>query len=150
VAFLAKFRRGDGTFEPTLRAAIEAEGLVLLEEGLTGRVRYNNFRAPGRRHHGKVVPERLALAISDARFVAYCRSGSVKLIDAPFANPRLGLLEMTAADETLVIRIDYDRAGLSKISGQITIEAETANAANICEHFQARVAAGSSSSQLRP
>ncbi len=84
---LARFRLGDGKLDPELRTALEAEGLVLVDEGLRGSVRYRRFKAPGRRHHGKVTGERVALAISERRFVVYCRSGTTKLIDTPFADP---------------------------------------------------------------
>lgn len=143
VTFLAKVRLGNGTLEPTLRAALESEGLVLIEEGLAGSVRYKRFRAPGRRHHGKVMRERIGLAVSDERFVVYCRSGSAKLIDTPFSNPRLSTLDVSLqGDDTVAIRIDYDRADVPNVSGEITILARTPNAANVVDQFRARVGGG--------
>jgi hypothetical protein len=35
MAFLAKLRLGNGTLKPKLRAALESEGLVLIEEAAT-------------------------------------------------------------------------------------------------------------------
>jgi hypothetical protein len=139
VRFLAKLLLGDGTLTPQLRAELEAEGLVLIEEGLRGSVRYKRFRAPGRRHHGKITGERIALALSEERFVVYCRSGRVKLIDTSFSNPRLSMLDVSLrGDDRVVIRVDYDRAGVPNVSGEITIHARTPNAAQIVEHFRAR------------
>ena len=95
VGFFAKLLFGDGTLKPELRAALEAEGLVLIEENLRGSVRYDHFRAPGRRHNGKVTGERIALGISEPRLVVYSRSGRAKMIDAPFTELYVGALEPT-------------------------------------------------------
>jgi hypothetical protein len=139
VRFLAKLLLGDGTLTPQLRAELEAEGLVLIEEGLRGSVRYKRFRAPGRRHHGRITGERMGLALSEERFVVYCRSGRVKLIDTSFSNPRLSMLDVSLRGaDRVVIRVDYDRAGVPNVSGEITIHARTPNAAHIVEHFRAR------------
>ena len=62
--------------------------LVVLEEGLPGTITYAHFKAPGRRHNGKVVGECLGLGVSEQRLALYCRSGRVKLIDQPFTEPR--------------------------------------------------------------
>ena len=138
--FLAKLLLGNGTLEPELRGALESEGLVLIEEGLRGSVRYKRFRAPGRRHHGKVTPERIGLAVSEERFVVYCRSGSVKLIDTLFSNPRPSMSDVSLrGDDTVAIRIDYDRDDVPNVSGEVTILARTPNAANVVDHVRARL-----------
>ncbi len=140
VTFLAKFRLGNGKLDPKVRAALDSEGLVLVEEGLRGSVRYRRFRAPGRRHHGKVTGERIALAISEERFVVYCRSGSTALVDSSFTNPRLSVVDVALhGTDSVSIRIDYDRADLPKISGEITIVVSTPNAATIVDHLQTRL-----------
>ena len=140
VTFLAKFRLGNGKLDPKVRAALESEGLVLVEEGLRGSVRYKRFRAPGRRHHGKVTGERIALSISEERFVVYCRSGTVALVDSAFTNPRLGAVDVALqGSDSVSIRIDYDRAGLPKISGEVTIFVSTPNAATIVDQLRARL-----------
>lgn len=140
MTFLARFRIGDGRLSPELRAALDSEGLVVLEEGLHGSIRYRRFKAPGRRHHGKVTLERLGLAISEHRFVVYCRSGTVKLIDTPFADPRMRYLEVSPdGDDAVSIRIDFDRAEIPRVSGQITITAKTPDAAVIVDQLRARL-----------
>ena len=140
--FLKRFRIGDGTFEPDLRAQLEAEGIVAIEEGLSGRVRYEHFKMPGRRHHGKVSAERLALAVTEERFAVYCRSGVAELIDSPFTNPRWAMVEIALEGaDGIAIVIDYDRAGLEKVAGKIRIEAETPSAANVVEQVNSRIAA---------
>jgi len=140
MSFLAELFLGDGRLKPGLRAALESEGLVLVEEELPGSVRYRHFKAPGRRHHGKVRAERIGLGISDERFVVYCRSGRTKLVDTAFSDPRLAALEVSLADgDSVSIRIDFDRAEVPKVSGEITITAVTPNAANVVEQLQARL-----------
>ena len=138
--FLARLLLGNGRFRPELRAALESEGLVVLEEGVSGSVRYRHFKAPGRRSHGKVSPERIALAVSEQRLVVYCRSGRAELIDTPFSDPRLRALDASLHDDdTVSLRIDYDRVDVPDVSGQIEIRAKTPAAPNVVEQLQARL-----------
>ena len=140
MAFLAKLFLGTGELKPALRAALESEGLVAIEQGLPGAVRYRRFKAPGRRFHGKVTLERIGLAISEQRLVMYCRSGRAKLIDASFSNPRRGCIEVSLRDgDTVSIRIDYDELDIPDVSGEIAITARTPQAADIVRHLQARL-----------
>jgi hypothetical protein len=140
MSFFAKLLLGNGKLRPQLLAAVESEGVVTLEEGLPGSVRYRHFKAPGRRHHGKVTPERIALAITEQRLVVYCRSGRAKLIDSVFSDPRWTAAEISVkGDDTVSIRIDYDRLDVPRVSGQIEIRAKTPSAANIVEQLQTRL-----------
>jgi hypothetical protein len=140
VGLLAKLLLGNGTLRPELRAALEAEGLVLLEERLRARLTYRRFRAPGRRFNGKVVWERAALGISEARFVLYCRSGRVELIDSPFTQPRLSAVGVLLdGDDAVAIDVDYDRMGEPTVSGEITIRVRTPSAVRIVDELNARM-----------
>ena len=136
MAFLARLLLGNGQLKPSLRAALESEGLVILEEGLSGSVRYRNFKAPGRRFHGKVTLERIGLGVSKQRLAVYCRSGRAKLIDTPFSDPRLNALDVAVQGDTVSMRIDYSRVDVPNVSGEIAIMARTLNAANIVEYLQ--------------
>ncbi len=139
MGFLARLLGlGDGRLSPQLRAELEAEGLVLIEEGLGGSLRYTHFKAPGRRFHGKVTPERIGLGISEERFVLYCRSGRAELVDSPFSNPRLQAVEITAEEDRLEILVDYDRLEVPKTSGQVRIRVRTPAAARIAAELRAR------------
>jgi len=141
MAFFAKLLLGNGTLKPELRARLESEGLVVLEEGLPGSVRYRKFKAPGRRSHGKVTPERIGLAISEQRLAIYCRSGRAKLIDTAFSEPRLSALEVSLLNgDTVSIRIDYGRVDVPNVSGEIEIRVKTPKAANVVEQLKARLA----------
>ena len=143
MGFLAKLLLGSGTLKPELRAALESEGLVRLEEGLTGSVRYQRFRAPGRYHNGKITGVRVGLGISEERVVVYSHSGRAKLLDTAFTSPRLGMLDVSLKDEERIeIRVDYDRGDVPKVSGEITIMARTPDAAAIVEELRARLEEG--------
>ncbi len=140
MGFLARLLLGDGTLKPALRAELESEGLVLIEEGLSGSLRYKRFKAPGRYHDGKVTPQRMGLGISEQRFVVYCRSGRGKLLDTPFSNPRLEAIDISLKDENrIAIRVDYDRMDVPRVSGEITIVAKTSDAASIVDELRARL-----------
>ena len=140
MSFIAKLLLGTGKLKPELRAALESEGLVTLEEGLRGSVRYRRFKAPGRRFNGKVTLERIGLAISEQRLAVYCRSGRVKLIDSAFSDPRLSAVDLVLHNsDTVSIRIDYNRVDVPNVSGEITIKARTPKAASVVEHLQTRL-----------
>ena len=138
--FLARFRLGDGRLDPELRARLEAEGLVFAEEGLRGSVSYDHFKAPGKRFYGKVTGERIGLGVSEDRVVAYCRSGTVKLVDTRYDNARLRAVDFQVkGDDTVAIVVDYDELGEGGVSGKITIRARTPRAREFVEAVNARV-----------
>jgi hypothetical protein len=140
VGWFTNLLLGKGTLKPSLRAALESEGLVLIEEGLVGSIRYSNFKAPGKRFKGKITGECFGLGISERRLAIYCRSGRVKLIDQPFTDPRLSTLEVSLdGDDAVAVLIDYDRVDVPRVSGQMTIRARTPNAASVVEELTARL-----------
>ena len=138
-----RFRLGNGALKPELRVELEAEGLVLAEEGLWGTIRYHRFKAPGKRFYGKVTGERLAIGLSEVRFVVFCRSGSVELMDSPYSSPRLDALDVRVEDgDTLALEVDYDRmdeAEKAGVSGMITVRAKTDRAAEIANQLRSRI-----------
>ena len=139
MSFLAKLLLGNGTLQPKVREALESEGLVLIEEGLGGSVRYKHFKAPGKRFNGKVTGERIGLGISEERLVVYCRSGKAKLLDTAFSNPLLHKVDVFLEGDKVKIRIDYDRDDDPRVSGEITLSAKTPNAATIVDEVHARL-----------
>ena len=137
-----RFRLGNGALKPDVRAELESEGLVLVEEGLHGSIRYDRFKAPGKRFYGKVTGERFAIGLSEERFVVLCRSGSVELMDSPFSSPRLAALDISVEGaDRLLLKVDYDRLSEPGVSGTITVRANTPRAAEIAEQLRARIAA---------
>jgi hypothetical protein len=141
--WLGRLLLGSGALSPEVRAELESEGLVLIEEGLPGSVRYTHFKAPGRRFHGKVTPECMALGISRKRFAVYCKSGRAKLAESLFTNPKLsGIGVSHDGDDRAVITIDYDKLDVEGVSGQIALHLRTSNARRIVDELNARVAPG--------
>jgi hypothetical protein len=139
--WLGKLLLGSGKLRPELRQELESEGLVLVDEGLSGSVRYTHFKAPGRRFHGKVTPERMGLGISRKRFVVYCKSGRAKLADSPFTSPNLRGVDVSLdGDDRVVIHIDYDELDVERVSGQIAIHVRTSNARRVVDELRARLA----------
>ena len=139
--WLGRLLLGSGTLKPELRKELEAEGLVLIEEGLPGSVRYTHFKAPGRRFHGKVTPERMALGISRKRFVVYCKSGRAKLADSAFTSPNLRGVDVSLdGDDRVVITIDYDKLDVDRVSGQVALHVRTSNARRVADELRARLA----------
>ena len=132
---------GSGKMKPELRDELESEGLVLAEEGLPGSVRYTHFKAPGRRFHGKVTPERMALGISRRRFVVYCKSGRAKLADSEFTSPNLKGVDVSLdGEDKVVISVDYDRLDVDRVSGQVAFHVRTPSARQIADELHERIA----------
>lgn len=139
MSFLSALFLGNGTLSQGVRAKLETEGLVVVEEGLTGSVRYQHFKAPGRRFHGKVTAVCVGLGISEERVAIYCRSGRSKLVDTLFSEPRLGAVEFALhGTDEVSIRIDFDRGVVPKVSGQMEIRVTSPNALRIVEELRAR------------
>jgi len=137
VGFLDKLLLGGGKLKPDLHAALESEGLVLVEEGLSGSVRYTHFKAPGRRFHGKVTPMRMGIGISEERCVVY---GRAQLIDSKFTAPNFDWVDVGLHDDDKVsFRIDYDRGDVKNVSGQVEVRAKSPNAARIVEELRTRL-----------
>ncbi len=137
MGFLDKLLLGGGKLKPELREELESEGLVLIEEGLSGSVRYTHFKAPGKRFHGKVTPQRMAIGISEERCVVY---GQAQLIDSPFTAPNFDWVDVGLHDDEKVsFRIDYDRGDVKNVSGQVEVRAKTPNAAEIVEELRTRL-----------
>jgi hypothetical protein len=81
----------------------------------------------------------MGIGISEERFVVYCKSGRVKLIDSAFSNPRLGMFDVSLdGDDAVVFRIDYDQAEEKNVSGQIRIVAKAPNAPAIAGELRRR------------
>ena len=89
---------------------------------------------------GRSSASAFGIGVSEQRLALYCRSGRVKLIDQPFTEPRLSALEVSLdREDRVALRIDFDRAAVPKVSGQMTIRAVTPNAATLVEELSARL-----------
>jgi len=141
---LGRLFLGTGELPAEVRDELEAEGLVLLEEGLSGSVRYRKFRAPGRRFNRKVTPVRIGVGVSEGRLAGYCASGRGKLIDSRWDSPQLAALDVSFdGGDKVDFHIDYSRmsaAEADEVCGEVTIRVKTPKAAELAETVQARLA----------
>jgi hypothetical protein len=141
MSWLGTLLLGKGTLRASMRAQLEREGLVLVEEGLGATIRYRRFRAPGRYHHGKIVAERVAIGISRKRVVMFCRNGRAKLVNSEYDSPHLRALDVSAADDggAVVFHVDYGKLDQEKVSGEIEMRVRTPNARRIAGEVNARL-----------
>ena len=137
MGFLDLLRPGKGLFTDEQKATLESEGVVILEEGLSGTIRYNHFKAPGKRFHGKVVPEKMAIGVSRKRLMVFCRNGRAKLANSEFTSPQFAMLEVKLEDGKVALHVDYDKGDEPKVSGQVVIRAKTPDAARIVDAINA-------------
>jgi hypothetical protein len=140
MGFLAKLLLGNGTLHPALRSELEAEGLVLVAEGVPGSLRYSHFKAPGKRFHGKVTAVRVGVGLSRERVVVYGHSGRAKLVDTPYSSPRWSMVEVAAEEDRVEFRVDYDKQEDPRFGGRLTILVKTPEANRIAGEVNARIA----------
>jgi hypothetical protein len=130
---------GNGRFKPELRSELEMEGIVLIEEGVSGSIRYTDFKAPGRFHDGKITPLRMAIAVTEQRFAIYSHSGRGRLVDSGFDTDNIRALELTVEDmDRLIVSLDYANLDVANVSGQVAIHAKTPEASAIADQVRAR------------
>jgi hypothetical protein len=140
MGFLAKLLLGNGTLRPPLRAELEAEGLVLVAEGLSGSLRYSHFKAPGKRFHGKITAVRVGVGLSRERVVVYGHSGRAKLVDTPYSSPRWSMVEVVAEEDRVEFRVDYGKQEDPRYGGRLSIRVTTPEAHRIAGEVTTRIA----------
>ena len=105
-----------GKLPQPLRAELDAEGVVLLEEDLRGTVTYRNYRAPGKRYGIRKTRIAGAIAVTRQRVVAWGMGG--RQIDVPLGYPgveiaRDGEEKVVFAPDTLDTQLaEWKRQGL--------------------------------------
>lgn len=96
---------GAGKLPQKLREKLEAEEIVLLDEGISGSITYQNFRAPGKVSNWKRSMFTGAVVLTKRRFVglAYIRP----VINLPYDDPRLPAVQVTQPEpEVLCVAFD--------------------------------------------
>ena len=84
---------------------LEQEGIVLLDEGISGSVTFRNFRAPGRRHSWRRSWFTGSLVLTRRRFAAFAFSRPI--INVPLSNNRINGLRCSLKGETkLLVQCD--------------------------------------------
>ncbi|ONH27170.1 hypothetical protein [Pseudofrankia asymbiotica] len=120
---------GAGELPADLRAALEAEGLALLEEGLTGSITYRNYRAPGQRSSWRKEAVSGAIAVSGRRLVVWAGRG--KHIDIPRAGAYLTAIDIGVEPPDRV-RFAYDAGKFNPArSGTVEVRLRTPRAADV-------------------
>jgi hypothetical protein len=127
-----RFRRlllGAGQMPAELKTALAADGLVLLEEGVSGSVTYRHYRAPGEYASFKKQAVNAAVGVSAHRVIVW--DGRIRQVDGPPGLLIAGGLTV-AAPEPDDLHISYDAARFStQRSGSVDIRLRTAQAGRI-------------------
>jgi hypothetical protein len=96
---------GIGKIPAQQNTAIQAEGIVLFDEGISGSVTFIDFRAPGKRASWRRQWFTGSIALTQTRLIAFHYSG--KAIDVPLTDERLRQMKFALEGEsTLMIAFD--------------------------------------------
>ena len=96
---------GVGKIPWQLSSTLKVEGIVLLDEGISGSVTYLNFRSPGRYSNWRRQWFTGAIALTQVRLVALQYSNMA--INVPVTDERIRSLRFSVEEQTtLVIAFD--------------------------------------------
>lgn len=96
---------GIGKMPAQYRAALDAEGVILADEGIKGSVTYRNFRSPMRRASWKRQWYTASITLTRLRLLAFAYSNQI--IDVPLTDERFSRLEFSLEDaNTLLVAFD--------------------------------------------
>jgi hypothetical protein len=133
---LRRLLAGSGQFPAELRTALEAEGIMALDEGLRGSITYRKYRAPGRYSSFRKEATSGAVAVTGQRLVVWAGHG--KHIDVPLVHPSRALIEV-GLDAPDRIHFRYDAATFSQSrSGTVEIRLRTERAGHLVELLNRR------------
>ena len=92
---------GVGKIPAQLRAALQSEIIVLLDEGISGSVTYLDFRAPGKRFNWRRQWFTGAIALTETRLVALQYSSLI--VNVPVTDERMQRMRFSAEDDTTLL-----------------------------------------------
>jgi len=96
---------GIGTIPAPIAAALQGEGVLLLDEGLRGSVTYRGFRAPGRIFAYKRKWYVGSLILTEARLLGLSYSSTI--IDVPLTDERLRRMRFSVeGNDVLLVAFD--------------------------------------------
>ena len=125
---------GPGKLPKKVAASLEAEGIVLLDQGVPGTVTLEHFRSPGRYTTKMTSRFSGSLVITELRFAAFTFSRPI--INVGLADERLRDLDVSApAENVLVVAFDVARFH-EGWSGSARCRFSTANAREYLERLQ--------------
>ena len=126
---------GAGRIPSGLRAKLEQEGVILLDEGIDGTITYKNFRAPGKAFGWKRQTFSGAVALTKVRFVAFIYGRQV--INVLLDDPRIQQLQVTCVDGGQ-LQVVFDPAIFhDDWSGAVEVRLSTLYAPQLCTHLTA-------------
>jgi hypothetical protein len=126
---------GAGRLSDDLRAALTAEGLLFLEEGLAGSITYRSYRAPGRRSNLRKEATSGTIAVTTQRLVIWAGGG--KNIDIPLNHPFRAALKVNI-EQPGGICFSYDAGRFRRDrSGTVEVRLRTAQAARVADLLRA-------------
>lgn len=96
---------GVGKIPESIATALEAEGVLLLDEGLRGSVTYRGFRAPGKMFRWKREWYVGSIILTEVRLVGLGYSSTI--IDVPLTDPRLRRMQFSVKrNDVLLVAFD--------------------------------------------
>ena len=132
---LARLLLGNGTPPDAVRAELDAEGVVVCEEGLGGSLTFRHFKAPGRRSNWRKQAIVAALVVTERRLAVYARGRP--LVDVAFDDPRFGALALDVDGPSVSITFDVARFH-DDMSGELTVKVRPADPAGVIAALRAR------------
>jgi hypothetical protein len=122
---------GSGRLPVQVRALLATEGMVLLDEGLSGSITYRDYRAPGTYSSFRKVAVSGAIVVTGERLVVWAAKG--KAIDVGLRDPlRAAVAVIPSGNPPDAMTFRYDAATFSPDrSGTVEIHFRTAAASAI-------------------
>jgi hypothetical protein len=132
---LARLLLGNGTRPDAVRAELDAERVVVCEEGLGGSLTFRHFKAPGRRSNWRKQAIVAALVVTERRLAVYARGRP--LVDVAFDDPRFGALDLDVDGPSVSITFDVARFH-DDMTGELTVRVRPADPAGVIAALRAR------------
>lgn len=125
---------GLGKIPENERPALEAEGLVLVEEGIRGSITFRNFKAPWRRHSYRRSGFAGSIVLTEQRLVAYAFSKHV--VNIPVNHPQFRKIEISV-DKADRLCIAFEASDFhDDRSGSIELRFRTPQALHFAERIR--------------
>lgn len=124
-----------GGIPKAMRPILEDEGIVLLDEGVSGSVGYRNFRAPGKRYGRRRSGVVAALVITELRFAVFAFGNP--LVNLPLERAMLDLLHLDI-DGRGRLTLEFDAATFNpEWSGTVSARLASERARGFLRRLQA-------------
>jgi len=126
---------GDGRVPDELRNQLSSEGLLLLDERLTGSLTFRDYRSPTRRSGVEKIMVGGAIGISRRRVVVWISGGKPsvkgKHMDVPLEDPRLRGMDIVAETPEKICLAYDPHEFRADTSGRVEVRFTTSRAAEI-------------------